>query len=411
VPSTELAAARPAAIEPRPRASWRSALTAAGSAWLSLTAWRRDTRARRAPAYRPELGVFLFRGRTESVGRQIVEAFPPREGARRLRAYREGLDAAARRRLEDDVDRAESLLGAHFPFLLRLLRGGADVVAGCGFRELVVLNFSPLMVDWRRFWSCSAVGYRSSGGAVVGQNMDLGRFADFCVAAVVPDDGPHFLAHLNRGTFWFGAGVNEPGLCVAGSSVNVASDAPRSVDRLPHPLLHAWLLTGAESVAHARRRLEEGPGFGPPKEGTNLLLADASGRVESVELCGREVVESDPGRPVRMTTNHFRSSALAPHNRNADAESRAFEQNSRQRHEHACDWAREEPSPLRVRELLRAAGGPGAWRRRATPPDAGYTSASYLFDLGRRRVGWCTGSRGAEGFRELALDDVFGRPA
>jgi predicted choloylglycine hydrolase len=389
-------------------APWRRAVASAAGAVRTVRIRRRAAQARRSSAFRSDLGVFVFRGGLEAIGRQIVETFPPGDGPARVEAYRRRLDESGRRRLEEDVERAEALLAHHFPSLLRMLRGAAGAAPGCGFRELVVLNFSPVMVDWQRFWSCSAVAYRDVAGPVVGQNADLGRFAEFALAAVVPDDGSGFVAHLNRGSFWFGAGVNDHGLAVAGSSVNVEARDAQSSDRLPHTLLQAWLLASAGGVAQARRLLDAGPGLGPAADATNLLLADTSGALANLEVTGTDVVEVADGRSVKITTNHFRSPRLEGRNRRTDPAVCALEKNSRERYARALRWAEAPPTPERVRGLLRDGDGEGAWRRTAVAPDVGYTSASYVFDLGGRAVSWCTGHRVRGSFREVALEAVLG---
>lgn len=335
------------------------------------------------PHYDAGRRMFYFHGGFREIGRQFARALSMRGPLKAAKRYIANLGSVRRAAWNDRIGSARALLDEHFPEMRELIRGVCDFERTFSEEEVLCSTFATVLADASCLRSCSSVACRGRFRPIVGQNLDLGRTNATSVAYIVPADGRAVVAHVSPGYLWFGSGVNEDGLCVAGSSTCAESADPElGPPMFPQELISGCLLWKARDVAAACDLLRRLPGVGPGNGGLNLNLADRGGAVRTVEVVCDRVEISDDAGPVWITTNHLRSPALARLNRSDDAEAVRLLDNSRARHERAIRLLENWNGDVdRIRALLREPGGGGEWCRNATPPDEGYTSASYLFDL------------------------------
>jgi hypothetical protein len=333
--------------------------------------------------YDATLGLFRFRGSWREIGRQVAEAEPPTASIAQARRHLEGLSETSRKTLLGEIDLALATLDAHIPAVRRMLDGMAEAGAGT-LHEVALANLSMQLSDWRAYTrSCGAVAFRTAGGTVLGQSLDLGATDATSVALLQPEDGPAVLTHFNPGSLSFTIGVNSAGLVVGGASVNVAREFSVNSAALCDGYVDLMLLTRAGTANEAAALLRAMPGSGPPNSGIASVLGDGAGGLAIAEYSGADVAIEDAAE-VAIVANRFRSRALAPLNRTGDPASDAVLTNSDARIAAAEAWVADAPpSAGRLRKLMRSRSGAGAWCRAAVPPDIGWTSATYCIDQPR----------------------------
>jgi Acyl-coenzyme A:6-aminopenicillanic acid acyl-transferase len=360
------------------------------------------------PHYDASRGLFEFRGTWRRIGQQLAEASPPTELVAAARSVIERGCAADRAILAAHIEAALAGLAAHVPAVRDMLDGVTDTGVGT-LQEVALVNLTPQLVEWRASRGCGAVAMKISGGALFGQNLDLGLTNATAAAVLRPDDGECIITHFNPGTLWFTTGLNSRGLFVGGASVNVSRPFAADGSSISDCFTDLMLLSRAGSASEAIDLLRTMPGSGPPTSGIASLLGDIRGDLAIVEYTGRDI-------DVRLTekviiANRFRSENLARLNRQGDPISEAVLSNSDKRIAHAEAWAAARtPSFSSLKDLMRGRSGTGAWCRTAIAPDIGWTSATYCFDLTRDRMEFWNGiAPHRPPRRVLNLADVFGR--
>ncbi|HNS32743.1 MAG TPA: C45 family autoproteolytic acyltransferase/hydrolase [bacterium] len=194
------------------------------------------------------------------------------------------------------------------PELIEEIQGMADG-SGFPFQWLYLANFYALMKESRE--GCSNIVFTQSGsGPMMAKTNDLpvheGKHS--IVKLKRPRNGYASLSVSWAGTVWGGAGINEAGLAVGGSSSSSSVQAPDNpID--PH-CLNYCLLTRAGSVAEAVDLLKDIP---LTARGANIPLADRSGDAVVVEKAGNLQYLRRPVDGVLWCTNHSLSGEMAPY--------------------------------------------------------------------------------------------------
>lgn len=362
----------------------------------------------RTPYYDGKHHVFIFKGSYRQIGKQYVTAIPMANNLRKVRRYLNRLDHGSRQKLNIEIDKAKHFLEERFSGMLELMKGVCDAYPLFDLDEVVLLNYCTVLMNWQVFSSCSSIAFLVNGKPVIGQNLDLGRGRGYAAAYIIPEDGNALFVHVNPGFLWFSAGVNEFGLCITGSSVNVEARNIIDGDQFPQEMLDFYLLSQTREADDAYKRLRSLPKQGPLQGGSSLILADKGGRVKNAEVAGDIISLSESDMLVWVTTNHFRISRLVRMNRRSDKISIRLEENSVARYQEAITWSSGnilKTDSLRV--FLRRKGYAGAWWRTALYPDLGRTAASYIIDFNAGNFEYWVESQ--KKYCSVSLSCLYGR--
>jgi len=209
-------------------------------------------------------------------------------------------------------------------------------------------------------------------------------------------------------------GVNEYGLAIGGGSVNVARSFTPSPKSLPTNFADLAVLGSAQTVAEAEAAYHEFTPFGPVHDGLSLVITDFSGSATRLEATGNEVKSRKVSDVLATAANHFQLCEMRELTRNKDHISQSILYNSIARVENAHNTLHQKRTfdSQDAKLFLRETRGSGAWCRSAVPPDTGWTTASYVFDLGKARLHYWLGTKPSRpGWKELDLEPVFQRRA
>jgi predicted choloylglycine hydrolase len=340
------------------------------------------------PHYDARRGLFEFRGSWRQIGRQAAEAYPPSANVETARMILES-SSAQRSVLMSRVDAALDTLATSMPEVREMLDGVAETGIG-SLREVALANLTPQLVDARSHRGCGAIAMRGPDGIIFAQNLDLGPTNAVSAAILRPQDGLAFVTHFNPGTLWFTTGMNERGLLVGGASVNVDREFEVDAVKLSDCFMDILLLARADTVASAVGLLKDMPGSAPANSGIASLLADRTGNIAVSECTGSDLEVQ--GVEFGVVANLFRSPRLVNLNRTGDPVSDAVFDNSKLRIAAAEAWmAQQRTSYAGLCDFIRGGSGPGAWCRSAVPPDIGWTSSTYCFDVASGRMDFWNG--------------------
>ena len=360
------------------------------------------------PHYDAGRGLFEFGGSWRQIGRQTAEAFPPLATVSAARGILESASGVQRHNLTAQVDAALDTLSTWAPEVREMLDGVVQTGIG-SLREVALANLTPQLIDGRSHRGCGAIAIKGSDGVLFAQNLDLGPTNLVSAAVLRPLDGLTFVTHFNPGTLWFTTGMNEEGLLVGGASVNVDREFELDTAKISDCFIDILLLTRAADVEHAVGLVRRMPGFAPANSGIASLLADRMGNIAVAEYTGTDL-EVDAAT-TGIVANRFGSPRLAHLNRTDDPVSDAVLANSNQRIAAAEAWvAGRSVSYPALLGLIRGRSGPGAWCRSGVPPDIGWTSATYCFDVARGRMDFWNGiAPHHPPHRSLDLTSIFPR--
>ncbi|MEZ5658898.1 MAG: C45 family peptidase [Burkholderiaceae bacterium] len=265
----------------------------------------------------------VLRGSASARGRQYGEQMGERIG-RSLAAYRELFEAcgigwaraiAMAQPFEAEIDR-------HFPKLLEELQG---VAAGSGVdvgsllalnsrTEILPANYLELATDGmvaEAANECTSFATARTGEPVLlAQNWDwVGLQRDALVVIEAhPDDGPAYLTVAEAGML-AKIGLNAHGL---GVTLNILrSHLDGSQVGLPVHMLLRGLLE-CRDLSDARERVAS-MRFA---SSSNVMMADASGAIASLEVSPAGVRFLEPAQGRLCHTNHFLDAGLAQHEAN-----------------------------------------------------------------------------------------------
>jgi hypothetical protein len=361
-------------------------------------------------AYDAARGLLSLSGSWRAIGAELARVTPVLQETTQARDYRGSLGQEEKDALDTKVDEAIDYLRARHGDIAALIEGAADGLAGVELRDVILANIWPSLVSWREYaLSCAALVVRRHSGPILGQNLDLGPSNNVVIAHIMPDHGPARLCHLVPGLLWLGTGVNQFGVTYGGGSVNVARAFEPSPCSLPTVFCNLALLNEVRSVADAEAVFSSFAPYSPIHDGLSLVLTDRSGSISRLESTGDDVAVLKEEGVLAAAANHFVLDGMHGMNRREDDASRAAFENSKAR----IARMEEAISPERanaqaIRHFLREGRGRGAWCRSAIAPDTGWTTASYVIDLGQARYHYLLGTRPAKReWRELDLEPLF----
>ncbi|WP_426527680.1 carcinine hydrolase/isopenicillin-N N-acyltransferase family protein [Bradyrhizobium sp. McL0615] len=360
--------------------------------------------------YDARRGLWMLHGTWRAIGAELARVTPVAREVGLASDYRSSLPQAERKCVDAGIDETFEHLRARHADVAAYLEGASDGLSGAALRDVVLAASWPSLVQWRDYSrSCAALAVQTRNGTILGQNLDVGPSNNVVVAHVRPDDGPARLCHLMPGYFWLGMGVNEFGVTFGGGSVNVARNFQPSPASLSTSFSDMAVLGVAHSVAEAERAFRSFAPLGPTHDGISLVIADRLGAVSRLEATGPDVCVR-AGQAAEFAANHFELEGMTGLNRNDDTSHQLLLDNSAAR----LARARQQfvgPAQADARKIcrfLRAGRGPGAWRRTAIHPDTGWTTASYVVDLGQAQYHYWLGTRpvGVQ-WRQLDLEPLF----
>jgi isopenicillin-N N-acyltransferase-like protein len=251
------------------------------------------------------------------------------------------------------ADATAAFLDSLFPEINEEIRGIADGTA-CSFRDLFLFN-NRAMLAHKPAATCSNLAVQTADGVVIGMNKDrplpAPPYDTYVIKKVTPHQGHAFIGYGHVGRTW-GHGMNEKGLCTAGTAaypLQPLSPAPS----FGSYLLPGILLTHCADVPEALDMIAE---ISPISDAGNFMLCDAAGKMAVVELapnkcCVRKAVEN------RIVSTNFYASGEIDHRNNPDHLRR-----NKQRYD-AIDTTlagKTNPSVESVRDILSGHGGDSA---------------------------------------------------
>ncbi|MFA5865449.1 MAG: C45 family peptidase [Phycisphaerae bacterium] len=271
-------------------------------------------------------------------------------------------------------------LEKRFPDIVQEIRGiseGAD----CSFESVFLYNNRGI-VDATTFEQCSQVGICESDSIVVGMNKDiiLPVTDRYFVKKILPQKGLSYIGYGHVGRVW-GHGMNESGLCTAGTAAYPLNNYP-PVLSVGMYLLPPLILSRCRTVAEAIDLIMEIESI---NDSGNLLLADATGQIRVVEITPHDKVIRTPDKGAIFTTNYFVSGKIEHRN---DVE---YLRDARERYrviEEFCESERK-PSIEYVQRILSAHRDKGSICRHQ---DQVYqTALSWVADIVQRKFMLCDG--------------------
>lgn len=239
-------------------------------------------------------------GTAFEIGRQHGESFTERIG----REAEDFWNESGGGRLSDAIDAAVGYLERGFPQILDEIEGiarGAKVA----FERVFLFNNRSIVSAGRN--SCSHLAIIRDGKSAVGFNKDSRSDASaFFPAAVVPDGGYAWVGYKHVGRVW-GYGINETGLCAAGTSANPVS-RQNTAASLGLYFLGPVALGRCSSTQEA---VSLALNIGEVSETGNVLFADER-EAAVVEFGGPQRIVRRPHAGVIASTNFFASGKI-PH--------------------------------------------------------------------------------------------------
>ena len=231
-------------------------------------------------------------------------------GTRCSRAVRAAYEACVRLEGIDDLQitnglrRAEDSLQTSFPEILDEIYG---IAAGSGMsrREILTFNFIDVVVgEACRMSGCSTIGFVDSDvGALLGKTADWNvpgpdEYAMWQRYRPAKGEGYSFIHYGCAGAVWTEGGLNEVGLAMVLNGLPASGAPTSSIPWLPLPRA---TLQYCHSVQAALEFLER---YDIMHWGFNLMLADASGELASIEVVPGAQAVQHPRDGYLIHTNH-----------------------------------------------------------------------------------------------------------
>jgi predicted choloylglycine hydrolase len=207
------------------------------------------------------------------------------------------------------LDKTILFLEKCFPDLVEEIKGiseGAD----CSFESVFLYN-NRSIVDAVTLDQCSHVGIHQNYTLVVGMNKDmiLPVTDRYFVKKVFPEKGLAYIGYGHVGRVW-GYGMNEAGLCTAGTAAFPLKNNP-SIPSVGMYLLSPMVLSRCRTVVEAMDAIRE---IETISDSGNLLLADAGGQMQVVEITPHEKVIRTPVKGTIFSSNYFASGKIEHRN-------------------------------------------------------------------------------------------------
>ena len=208
--------------------------------------------------------------------------------------------------INENVD----FMDKHFPEINEEIRGISEG-ANVPFTDVFLFNNRAIVTTTDRE-NCSDIAIFNNGNAVIGMNKDrpqpLPEYDGYFLRKVYPDKGHAFISYGHVGRLW-GHGMNEAGLCTAGTTA-YPRKAESRVPSLGSYLLPPVLLAKCKDTPEALDLIEQLEYICDPG---NFLLCDVSGRMVAIEISPGKRVMRKPQRDQLIVTTFF-SSGQIEHN-------------------------------------------------------------------------------------------------
>lgn len=356
----------------------------------------------------PVLGIPKLSGSWFEIGRGIADIGGSNKFAAEVVAVIQRSKPEHRVAMFEQARRAFDHARRFIPGIGELIEGMA---AGTGLptEQLILAHFVTALDHARGTQSCSAIGWITPAGPIVGQALDLGLSNDTTTVMVAPEEGVSFLCHMNVGSLWFSTGINRHGVVIAGASVNARKQVGASPPCLAHPFIDLMLLGQASSAEDAVHRLRDAMPCGGPGDASTHLIADRR-EMYVVEVAGTHCVARR--QPQVVVNNHFELDSM-PALEADDDRARTRRHLSVQRRASGLRFL-SQPGDRDVTELtefLQRGETTADWFRSAIHPDDGWTTARHLIDVpGQRFLSWHGPYQAKPRTCVLSLQEVFGTP-
>lgn len=310
----------------------------------------------------------------------VLEGSPFRRGSRHGRRFAERIRADTSAFPEgtsgQDASRireAADYLAGLFPDVVEEIRGIAEG-AGISFDRAFAFNNRGIL-DQSPKEACSHVAVMRDGEVVVGMNKDVTSpdVSSYFVKRVLPAKGYAFLGYGHVGRVW-GYGVNEKGLCAAGTAAFPARA------RCVFPSVGLYLVgpVALNTCASAREAIELVMGLESVSESGNILFADEGGDAAVVEASPERKIVRRPENGVVYSTNFFASGKIE------HSSDEAYLAETRARFEHIASLVKQFGSRGvdGMKRVLSAHADTGGVCRHG--PTGDKTAFSWIADAGER---------------------------
>ena len=258
-------------------------------------------------------------------------------------------------RLARERERYLKYTEKRLPELIEEIQGIADG-SGFSFRLIYLANcYASLRAAAQ---GCTNIIFtRTPEGPLLAKTNDLpvseGKHSGVCLRR--PQVGLQTLSLTFPGTAWRGAGLNEAGLAIGGSSCS--AQVPLPTEFLNPHMVGAYVLANCATVKEAIALLRE---VTCSNWGANLTLLDKSGAAAIVEKAGTLTGVRLPDGERLWCANHALTPELAGHSAGSPEAMRE----SRERFETIDRLTRDRPLSLALmRAVLAYSGRPGALSR------------------------------------------------
>lgn len=205
----------------------------------------------------------------------------------------------------------ETMLSERTPHLLEQVRGVCDG-SGVNWNELLAMNF--------RFWNviaqrrlkvpeevagCTNIAFKDPQfGIMLGGSLDDIQIP-WHMASFAPKGGLKHVCVTWVGTGWAGRGINEAGLTIGNSSMDITGIDYDPLQRF-EDFIMKHILENAKTVDEAIEIFRSMK----PHKGNSYIIADANGNMKLFETCWAGEAVHDPKDDVLFCVNHVKSPVL-----------------------------------------------------------------------------------------------------
>ena len=188
-----------------------------------------------------------------------------------------------------------------FPEFIEEMKGIADG-SDMNKEDIIFLNLFPVINSIISRSKCTSVGFISNDkGPILGQNVDLGlEWRYYFIKKISPKNGYRSISGSWFGTIWQTVGMNEYGLCIGGSSVNVKKSHYDEIEDIilsntvPLHFLSSLILSQCKNVEEAISLLNKYRFTLPFVVGESALLLDIEGKLAVIEKGGAANYKKSP---------------------------------------------------------------------------------------------------------------------
>jgi isopenicillin-N N-acyltransferase-like protein len=236
-----------------------------------------------------------------------------KHGQRFAKEIQESIDhfknEVQQRTVVEAVNKTVALLGERFPEVNEEIRGIADG-AKVPFLDAFLFN-NRAIVSLLDQEACSNIAVKAGDAVILGMNKDrpspIPAYDKYFLKKVYPKDGHAYISYGHVGRIW-GHGMNEKGLCTAGTAAHPEQNKAQ-LPSVGSYFLPPLLLSKCKDVPEALEMLKR---IDPVCDSGNFLLCDAAGEMVVVEITPEKRVFRKPEKG-RITATTFFASGEIPH--------------------------------------------------------------------------------------------------